>query len=301
MLLERGLGACKRAAALLCAAVLACGLCLGPCAAAQASQLDRYAKLEARYISCPEGGIAFFGSSYLSRWDSAARDFERAFGYPANMVYNYAIGGSGISVWTSAEYLDLVASKRPSVVVIHGVNDLRYYPDRPDSLTDEQAVEKSLAALKLYVAGLQERLPGVKIVLVSAFKTPAEYLHEPVYGSSCRSWQRIDLYNAKLRAFAAGSRQLAFVDIEPYLLGEDRDLWGNRRVRFYTNAARLCDKRSLASARTLQYCKRRGTLACPYFRSDLHHASKLAYSSIWLPLVGAVAVSSSAALPSQEI
>ncbi|MGN0072802.1 MAG: SGNH/GDSL hydrolase family protein [Coriobacteriales bacterium] len=298
MLFEKGIGVCcRRTMALLCAAVLACGLCLGPCASAQASQLDRYAKLEARYSSCPEGGIAFFGSSYLSGWSSAAKDFERAFSYPANMVYNYAIGGSGIGVWTSREYLDLVASKKPSVVVIHGVNDLRYYPAHPDSLTDAQAAEKSFAALKTYVAGLQERLPDVRILLVSAFKTPAEYLHENAYGSSCRSWQRVDLYNGKLRSFAAGSERVSFVDIEPYLLGEDRDLWGNRQVRFYANASKLCDKRSLASARVLQYCKKHGASSCPYFKSDLHHASKLAYGSIWLPVVGAVAVSKSAPLP----
>lgn len=353
MLFESCLGTCKRAAVLLCAAVLACCLC--PAAAAAAAQPAAEAPAEAgapapkhahkrvkqpttanlvsiatstrpatyryvcacgktysktyscgptltksldvlkkRYRRCPEGGIAFFGSSYLSNWTSAPADLEDAFGFPANMVYNYAVGGSGIKLWKSSAYLDLVASKKPSVVVIHGINNLRFYPAHPDSLTDEQAVQLNIAALQEYVAGLEQRLPNAKIVLVSAFKTPAEYISEGAYGSSCRNWQRIDLYNGELRALAASDAQLSLIDLEPYLLCEDTDLWGNRQVRFYTNPSQLCDEGSLASARILAIRSSYLARPCPYFRADLHHASKLAYVSIWLPVVGEAVVNAAA-------
>lgn len=246
--------------------------------------------LRERYAASPEGGIALFGSSYFSKWASAAADLEHEYGFDASMVYNYGIGGSGISLWTSERYLDLIASKKPSVVAIHGINDLRYYPKRPDYRSDAQAVSESFEALKSYVAGLQRRLPQARILLVSAFKTPAEYLEEGSFGTSCISWRRIDLYNSQLRSFAQGCQNVDFIDIERYLLAEDRDPWGNTRVRFYSNASKLADASSLLSMPVIAWLEGEGAKPCPYFRSDLHHASKRAYSAIWTPFVGGPAV-----------
>lgn len=246
--------------------------------------------LRERYADSPEGGVAFFGSSYFSKWASAAADLEHEYGFDPAMVYNYGIGGSGIKLWTSDAYLDLVASKKPSVVAIHGINDLRYYPTRPDFRSDAQAVRESFEALKSYVAGLQRRLPQARILLVSAFKTPAEYLREGSYGTSCISWRRIDLYNEQLRSFAQGHQNVDFVDIERYLLAEDRDPWGNTRVRFYCNGSKLADTSSLLSMPVIGWLEDEGGRPCPYFSPDLHHASKLAYTAIWTPFVGGPAV-----------
>lgn len=243
-----------------------------------------------RYAGSPEGGIAFFGSSYFSKWASAAADLEHEYGFDPAMVYNYGIGGSGIKLWTSDAYLDLVASKKPSVVAIHGINDLRYYPTHPDFRSDAQAVRESFEALKSYVAGLQRRLPQARILLVSAFKTPAEYLREGSYGTSCISWRRIDLYNEQLRSFAQANHNVDFVDIERYLLAEDSDPWGNTRVRFYSNGEKLADASSLLSMPVIGWLEDEGAKPCPYFRPDLHHASKLAYTTIWTPFVGGPAV-----------
>lgn len=246
--------------------------------------------LRERYADSPEGGVAFFGSSYFSKWASAAADLEHEYGFDPAMVYNYGIGGSGIELWTSDAYLDLVASKKPSVVAIHGINDLRYHPTRPDFRSDAQAVRESFEALKSYVAGLQRRLPQARILLVSAFKTPAEYLREGSYGTSCISWRRIDLYNEQLRSFAQGHQNVDFVDIERYLLAEDRDPWGNTRVRFYCNGSKLADTSSLLSMPVIGWLEDEGGRPCPYFSPDLHHASKLAYTAIWTPFVGGPAV-----------
>ena len=246
--------------------------------------------LRERYADSPEGGVAFFGSSYFSKWASAAADLEHEYGFDPAMVYNYGIGGSGIKLWTSDAYLDLVASKKPSVVAIHGINDLRYYPTHPDFRSDAQAVRESFEALKSYVAGLQRRLPQARILLVSAFKTPAEYLREGSYGTSCISWRRIDLYNEQLRSFAQGHQNVDFVDIERYLLAEDRDPWGNTRVRFYCNGSKLADTSSLLSMPVIGWLEDEGGRPCPYFSPDLHHASKLAYTAIWTPFVGGPAV-----------
>ncbi|MGN0078476.1 MAG: GDSL-type esterase/lipase family protein [Coriobacteriales bacterium] len=246
--------------------------------------------LRERYASSPEGGIALFGSSYFSKWASAAADLEHEYGFDPAMVYNYGIGGSGIELWTSEAYLDLVASKKPSVVAIHGINDLRYYPTRPDYRSDAQAVRESFEALKSYVAGLQRRLPQARILLVSAFKTPSEYLREGSYGTSCISWRRIDLYNAQLSSFAQARQNVDFVDIERYLLAEDRDPWGNTRVRFYCNGSKLADASSLMSVPVIAWLEDEGGKPCPYFRPDLHHASRLAYTTIWTSFVGGPAV-----------
>ena len=246
--------------------------------------------LRERYADSPEGGVAFFGSSYFSKWASAAADLEHEYGFDPAMVYNYGIGGSGIELWTSDAYLDLVASKKPSVVAIHGINDLRYHPTRPDFRSDAQAVRESFEALKSYVAGLQRRLPQARILLVSAFKTPAEYLREGSYGTSCISWRRIDLYNEQLRSFAQGHQNVDFVDIERYLLAEDSDPWGNTRVRFYCNGSKLADTSSLLSMPVIGWLEDEGGRPCPYFSPDLHHASKLAYTAIWTPFVGGPAV-----------
>lgn len=266
------------------------------------------AELKSRNANKPTGGIAFTGSSLFARWSSLAADINNATGYPINKIYNMAIGGSNASRWAKDDYVDAVADLKPSVVVISGVNGVRY-GGAVDMRTDEQAAAEGAEAVATYIDKLKAKLPGAQILVVGGIKTPSDYLRE--YGECDRivSWDRIDLYNDKLQEVLKQRSGVSYIDIQNFFMmsatgsmtpqsngstGGDVDSATNANA---SNLAFYCDKKRLMKASSLKLTQEivwarqeYGDLLDPYFRRDLLHPTALSYEKVWTPYVGDVAV-----------
>ena len=248
------------------------------------------AQLKRRYADSPKGGIAFTGSSLFSRWDSVAADIEDKCVYPANMVYNMAMGGTNVYRWAQDDYIDAIAALEPSVVVVSGINSLRYFGSL-DTRNDLEAADETAAMIETYVEKLEPKLPSVKVLVVGGIKTPDDYRREYLAGTKISSWKRIDLYNKLLKKEFRRDSSVTYVDIQQQLLTKLNKPKHGQTFAYYCNKKKLRDKSSLKTARkiVMAKCDYEEKLD-PYFKADLRHPSALSYSKIWLPRVGAKAV-----------
>ena len=246
--------------------------------------------LVARYEDSPTGGIAFTGSSLFSRWDSVAADLEKSYGYPAGKVYNMALGGTSVYRWSKDDYIDAVAALEPSVVVVSGINSLRY-AGALDTREDIEAADETVKMIETYIDKLEARLPGVKILVVGGIKTPDDYRREYLADTEISSWERIDLYNAELKRKFSMRADVSYVDIQRYLMMPMITSKGTQTLGFYCSKSKLRDSSSLKSAHKIVCAKvDYDEKLDPYFKADLRHPTALSYSKIWLPHVGAKAV-----------
>lgn len=257
-------------------------------------------ELKRRNADKPTGGIAFTGSSLFSRWSNVAADVNAATGYPVNKVYNMAIGGTGAPRWAKDDYVNAVASLKPSVVVVSGVNSVRY-GGVVDVRTDEEAASEGVNAVAAYIDKLKVKLPGVQVLVVGGVKTLNDYLHEFDERTRIVSWDRIDLYNSKLQEALAGRSGVSYVDVQRYFMAEMKTGGSSQShsgtianpdgLGFYCDKKRLMKATSLKSAGEIVWARQEyGDLLDPYFRRDLRHPTALSYEKVWTPYVGEVAV-----------
>lgn len=269
----------------------------------------RLAELKVRNADKPTGGIAFTGSSLFSRWSSMAADINEATGYPVNKIYNMAIGGSDAKRWGKDDYVNAVAALRPSVVVVSGINGVRYN-GAVDMRTDEEAATESVNAVTAYIDKLKAKLPGVQVLVVGGIKTPSDYLREYDERTRIVTWDRIDLYNTELQEALAQRSGVSYVDIQQYFMarmatsmtfqsgtGASADSNGAAPAANAGDLGFYCDKKKLMKASSLETAgdivwarQEYGDLLDPYFRRDLRHPTALSYDKVWTPYVGDVAV-----------
>ncbi len=148
----------------------------------------------------PDRPIVFTGSSSVRMWDTLARDF------PEVPVLNRGFGGSQVrdAVW----YADEVALRyRPRQVVLYaGDNDTAEGRSPHQVLADTQA----------FVARIHRTLPGTQIALLGIKPSPSRAHLLPVQRET----------NDALRRWAAGQRNLAYIDVFTPMLdaaGRPRD------------------------------------------------------------------------------
>lgn len=248
------------------------------------------ATLQERYAASPGGGIAFTGSSLLSHWDSLASDLQQAYGYPADMVYNLAIGGWGFQKLVCDDYVDAVAALEPAVVVVSSANDLRY-KNSPDTRSLWTAATGAVQYVELYIEKLRRRLPNVKVLVMGGIKSLSDYQRESLLVETPITWQRIDLYNAVLERELSTYKGVRFVNIEPYFMGTISKSFNKGMLGFYCNGKKLKKKASLKPAyEIVKAMNKRGKRLDPYFRSDLLHPTARSYAMVYTPYVGRVAV-----------
>lgn len=246
--------------------------------------------LKERYANSPKGGIAFTGSSLFSQWDSLAADLEERYGYSASKVYNMAIGGIGANGWIRDEYVDAIAELQPKVVVVSGVNSLRYTGES-DMRSNWEAADETADLVELYIRKLQERIPGVKILVVAGIKTLADYDSESYLSSTPISWERIDLYNSILDDDLQKYENVRYVDIQPYFMNTFKQGKHKEQLGFYCNGKKLMKLSSLKPAKKIvNAVYKKGVRLDPYFKWDLRHPTALSYQKVWTPKVGRVAV-----------
>ncbi len=248
------------------------------------------ATLRERYANSPKGGIAFTGSSLFSQWDSVAEDLAENYGYSASKVYNMAIGGIGADGWIRDEYVDAIAALQPEVVVVSGVNSLRYSGEY-DMRSNWEAADETENLVELYIRKLKERLPNVKVLVVAGIKTLADYDSESYLFSTPISWQRIDLYNSILKDGLKRYDNVKYVDIQRYFMATFKSGKHEDELGYYCNGKKLMKLSSLKPAKKIvNAVYKKGVRLNPYFKWDLRHPTSLSYSKVWTPKVGRVAV-----------
>ena len=144
----------------------------------------------------PPGGIVFTGSSSIVRWPLA-----ESFPELGARAINRGFGGSVTS--DAVRYVEriVVPCKPRTVVLYSGDNDLT------TELTPEQIAEQ----FRFFVSKVRAALPQARIVLISI---------KP----SVQRWALIGkarAANAIIRRDAKAATDVAFLDVEPLMLGAD--------------------------------------------------------------------------------
>ena len=162
-----------------------------PPAAAAASPWDaEFAVFEATDAAHPPaaGGILFAGSSSIRLWGDLETQFESASG-----IVKRGFGGSQLA--DCVKNLDrLVIRYRPRTVVVYaGDNDLAA------GASPAEVRERFVA----FVDGVRRQLPATRIAYISIKPSPSRAALLP----------QIRAANELIREFAAGQRDVAYVDI----------------------------------------------------------------------------------------
>lgn len=198
-----------RSTALLWTALLAVAACTAPGPRAHidptagldpvsspewAADMARFAAEDAAQPP-PERPIVFTGSSSVRMWDTLARDF------PEVPVLNRGFGGSQVrdSVW----YADEIALRyRPRQIVLYaGDNDTHAGRSPAQVVADTRA----------FVARIHAALPGTQIALLGIKPSPSR--------ANLLTVQRAT--NDALRTWAAGQRNVAYIDVFTPMLDAD--------------------------------------------------------------------------------
>jgi lysophospholipase L1-like esterase len=142
----------------------------------------------------PKNPILFVGSSSIRLWNTAQS-------FPSLEVVNRGFGGSTLPDLIAAVNR-LVVRYDPRVVVIYaGDNDLAF----------GVGVQQVVADFRKLVQKIEAALPRTRIVFISIKPSPAR-------------WNIIDKAreaNRGLQAIVAADPRLAYVDVEPVMLGAD--------------------------------------------------------------------------------
>jgi len=152
----------------------------------------------------PEGGVLFVGSSSIRLWTDLERQFETA-----PVVIKRGFGGSELS--DCVTHLNrLVVRYRPRTVLVYaGDNDLAA------GRTPEEVVRQFAA----FVDGVQRELADTRIGYISIKPSPSRAALLP----------RIRQANALIREYAAGQKNVAFIDIHTPML----DAGGQPRAELF--------------------------------------------------------------------
>lgn len=133
-------------------------------------------RLAIRNAGVESGGVALVGSSSFERWARrAASDFERATSgaIRPGEVADWGIGGSTSLQWSDGSYLDAIARTQPAVVCVYGANRLVESPR--DAEAGDELVGRAISETMEVIDGLRERIPDVRVVLVSSVCSPGYY------------------------------------------------------------------------------------------------------------------------------
>jgi len=156
-----------------------------------------------RTAAPPQGAILFIGSSIFRQWTNVK---EHMAPLP---VFNRAFGGS--RTWEVLHYMDqLVLPHRPRIIV--------YYTGSNDVNAGESAPAIA-GRVKEFVAKTHGALPETLIYFVGINRSPDKRAR----------WSVVDAVNADLKALAANTPHLRYIDLNPVLF----DSKGEPRTELY--------------------------------------------------------------------
>jgi lysophospholipase L1-like esterase len=147
--------------------------------------------------------IVFVGSSIFHRWTNLAQQMAPL------PVLNRAVDGTQTADMLRMLDSDVLAS-RPKVIV--------YYCGSNDVDAGEPAV-RIVERIRQFVARVATALPDTRIVFVSINRAPEKR----------DLWNIVDTVNHQVEAYAAGTKQLRYVDVNPILFNRD----GTPRIELY--------------------------------------------------------------------
>jgi hypothetical protein len=165
----------------------------------------------------PREAILFIGSSIFNQWTTLK---EQMAPLP---VFNRAFGGS--RTWEVLHYMDkIVLPYQPRIIVYYtGSNDVNAGESAP-------AIE---ARTKAFITRAHEALPGTRIYYVAINRSPDKRAR----------WNVVDEVNADLKALAATTPYLKYLDLNPVLFdarGEPRgELYRPDGLHFFAPAYEL--------------------------------------------------------------
>ena len=153
-------------------------------------------------LSAQEGRVLFVGSSIFHRWTNLTTQMS-----PLPVVNR---GVDGFMTGNVLRMVDSVVASRPKVVVYYaGSNDV----DAGD------AAPAIVGRIRQFVDRVTVALPATRIVFVSINRAPEKE----------DRWDVVDAVNDQVKAYAAQSRRLQYVDVNPALFNRD----GTPRFDFY--------------------------------------------------------------------
>ena len=142
------------------------------------------------------GGVLFVGSSSIRLWDSLDQDFRSQ-----PVLIKRGFGGSRLSD-CSDHLARLVLPYKPRVVVVYaGDNDL----------AEGATPDEVLASFQRFVEGVRGALPDTHIAYLSIKPSPLRAALLP----------QVKVANELIRAYSAGVRDTAYIDIHGPMLGQD--------------------------------------------------------------------------------
>jgi hypothetical protein len=146
----------------------------------------------------PQNGILFIGSSIFRQWANVK---EHMAPLP---VFNRAFGGS--RTWEVLHYMDrIVLPYRPRIIVYYtGSNDVNA----------GQSATAIVGRTREFIARAHTALPDTRVYYVAINRSPDKR----------DKWDVVDAVNAQMKAMAASTPYLAYVDLNPVLFknGEPR-------------------------------------------------------------------------------
>lgn len=147
--------------------------------------------------------IVFVGSSIFHRWTNLAQQMAPL------PVLNRAVDGTQTADMLRMLDSDVLAS-RPKVIV--------YYCGSNDVDAGEPAA-RIFDRIRQFVARVATTLPETRIVFVSINRAPEKR----------DLWNIVDTVNRQVEAYAAGTKRLQYVDVNPILFNRD----GTPRIELY--------------------------------------------------------------------
>ena len=141
------------------------------------------------------GPIVFVGSSIFHRWTALSTQMA-----PLPIV-NLAFDGA-----ETADMLRLVDDR----VVPHKPRVIAYYCGSNDVDAGEDA-DAIVDRIRQFVVRARTALPDVRIVFMSVIRAPEKQ----------QRWDVVDDVNRRVRAYAAGTGGMEYVDVNPLVFGAD--------------------------------------------------------------------------------
>jgi lysophospholipase L1-like esterase len=167
-----------------------------------------------------EGRILFVGSSIFRRWTNLAKQMD-----PLPVVNR---GVDGFQTFEVLALVDrIVLPAKPRVVV--------YYAGSNDIDLGEPA-EAIVERIRRFVDRVSTALPSTRIVFVSVNRAPQNQ----------ELWDVVDAVNRQVAAYAAETRRLEYVDVNPALFNPD----GSSRLEFF-----MPDRRHLRPAAYVEFTR----------------------------------------------
>jgi lysophospholipase L1-like esterase len=145
--------------------------------------------------AAPAGPIVFVGSSIFHRWTALSTQMA-----PLPIV-NLAFDGA-----QTEDMLRLVDSR----VVRYQPRVVAYYCGSNDVDAGESP-EAIFGRIRQFIVRVRTALPDVRIVFVSVIRAPEKQSR----------WDAVDDVNRRVQAYAAGTRGIEFVDVNPVVFAAD--------------------------------------------------------------------------------